>query len=191
MENMFTSEGIDTFCILPLAIAEGNMTTWLMPRRLGLPDSSGSWRMMGKHDIATRFGTALGTSEVMADAILRNIGEPERGTGIIFLARGSKMSQSEKVAEYYSSKIKSAGWHSRAAFARFGPNNVPGVISVLKSEGCSNLMLVPLFISTTGASYARAMADLENAEIDFIETKPVSEYPEFMEIMDSKVPKSW
>ena len=44
MVDMFESDGVDTFCILPLCMAEGRMTVWKMPNQLGLPDNSGSWR---------------------------------------------------------------------------------------------------------------------------------------------------
>ena len=57
LKRMFLEEGIDTFCVLPMALAEGNLTIWNMPKRIGLPDNSGSWTMIGKHDVAIRFAT--------------------------------------------------------------------------------------------------------------------------------------
>lgn len=34
------SEGINTVVILPLLVAEGDLSVWSMPKRIGMPDNS-------------------------------------------------------------------------------------------------------------------------------------------------------
>ena len=117
---MFVSEGVDTFCILPITVAEGNQTVWNMPKRIGLPDNAGSWRMVGEHDVATRFSTALGRDPRMTEAILDMLGAPSEGDGILLLAHGSELSMSAKTAEYYAEALRLNGWKAECGFARFG-----------------------------------------------------------------------
>jgi len=191
IERMMGSEGVDTFCILPLTVAEGNLTLWVMPKQFTEPGDAKSWTVVGEHDAEIRSSTTKKDREKMADAIVRNIGKPKKGVGVVVLARGSKEAQSEMVAGYYAERIGSAGWPCRTAFSRHGPRNVTEAVSELKEEGCSEILLVPLFICTAGKSCKEALEDLKKTGVKHTVSGALASYPEFMEILDSRVPENW
>lgn len=190
LEEMFEKDGVDTFCILPLAMAEGNQTIWNMPRRMGLPDNSGSWRMVGEHDVATRFATALGRSKHMAEAVVRRMGGPVPGEGVLLLAYGSALSQSEKTAEYYAEALREAGWKAVCGFANHG-RSATDAADELKREGCISVRVLPLCITIEGRSVSNAIEMLREHDVPATISEPISEFEEFLEILDSKVPEDW
>ncbi len=186
LEDMFVTDGIDTFCILPITIAEGNQTIWNMPKRLGLPDNAGSWRMVGEHDVATRFSTALGRNPRMAEAILETLGTPSDDVGILILAHGSELSLSEKTAEYYAEVLRMNGWKAECGFARFG-RAAAEASEALRDRGCGTIRILPLSITADGEHMRKAILSAGPAEI----LEPISNLPVFFEILDSKVPEDW
>lgn len=190
LEEMFVKDGVDTFCILPLAIAEGNQTVWNMPKGMGLPDNSGSWRMVGEHDVATRFATALGRSGYMAEAIVRRMGPPAPEEGILLLAYGSALSQSGKTAEYYAGALRAAGWKAACGYANHGCTAAEAA-EELRGEGCTSIRVLPLCISVDGRSISNAIASLGKTDVPATILEPISGYEEFLEILDSKVPEDW
>ena len=190
MASKFSDEGIDTFAIVPLCISEGKQSIWEMPAALHLPDNSGSWTMVGEHDVATRFATAMGKDPLMAEAIAEGLGEPKGDTGILVLAYGSNLSQCGKTADYYAGYIRSKGWKAAFGFTGIGS---PGVSEAarLVSEGCSKITVVPLFTAFSGKSAESAKDALENIDAEVSYTEPVSHLPVFREIIDSKIPEGW
>ena len=191
IRSMFTDHGIDTFCILPITVSEGNMTIWNMPKQLGLPDNSGSWMMIGKHDVATRFATAMGTSDIMAEAIIRRMGVPKDDTGIIVLTHGSELSLSEKTAEFYSACLTESGWKSCCAYSRKGPTDIVEAAYELKDRGCKRFRVLPLSVTTDGRYFLESVRRLESAGANYEVLEPVSSYPEFYEILRTKIPEDW
>ena len=167
------------------------MTIWKMPKQLGLPDNSGSWTMIGEHDIATRFATAMNESDLMAEAIIRKMDAPESGTGIVVLTHGSELSLSGKTAEFYSSCLEEAGWKTCCAYSRTGPKDIAKAISELKERDCKRFRILPLTVTTDGRYYLESIGRLESMGIDYEVSEPVSSYPEFYEILRSKVPEDW
>jgi sirohydrochlorin ferrochelatase len=188
---MFEEHGVDTFSILPVMISEGNLTIWNMPKRIGLPDNSGSWMMVGEHDVATRFATAMGASDVMADAILSRLGRPDADTGVIILTHGSELSLAERTADYYSERVKGSGWRSTSAYTKTGPRDIGQAVRELQNEGCRRFMIVPLTVTTDGRYFSRSIEELNAMGVDYEIFGPVSGYPEFLQIMESKVPEDW
>lgn len=185
--GMFEEEGIDTFCILPLAIAEGNQTIWNMPHAMGLPDNAGSWRMVGEHDIATRFSTAMGREPSILQGIIRMLGPSVEGTGVILVAYGSQLTQSAKTAEYYAEGLRNSGWITACGYARHGPTTEEAAED-LRKVGCTLLKVIPLSITVSGKWMKGAIENIgKEAEV----LPPVSSLPEFMELLDSKVPEDW
>lgn len=189
ISSMFLEEGIDTFAILPLNISEGNMTIWNMPKKIGLPDNSGSWTLIGGRDIATRFATALNRDQTMAGAIVKQLGQPDGRTGVLFLIRGSRLSQAEKTAKYYSDEARASGWKSVHATAQ--PGSMPAALEDLRSEGVTSVRVVPLYVGFDGPSSDYARGELERSGMEAIIEPVVSEMQEFYEILESKVPKGW
>jgi sirohydrochlorin ferrochelatase len=186
MSGMY-SNGVDTFCILPLAIAEGRMTVKLMPQSLHLPDNSGSWTMVGSHDVATRFSTALGRDSRMASAIAARLGEPMEDTGVLVLSRGSDLTQSRKTAEWYAGKLHDAGWKTAAAFLHHGIT-ASEASQKLSSAGCRRIVVLPLMVASDTASAVEAVNSIRT-EKEVLE--PVALWDAFLEILDSKVPEKW
>ena len=191
MASKFSNEGIDTFAIVPLCISEGKQSIWDMPAALHLPDNSGSWTMVGEHDVATRFATALGRDPNMADAITGRLGEPEEGTGILILAYGSNLSQCGKSASYYAEHIQSKGWKTAIGFTGIGSPDVSEASDELTGNGCSRIVVVPLFMTFSGKSAEHAKKILDGIDAEVSYTEPVSRLPEFLEIIDSKIPEGW
>ena len=191
IKRMFEENGIDTFTILPVMISEGNLTIWNMPKKIGLPDNSGSWMMIGEHDVATRFATAMGTSDVMADAMISRLGDPDDGAGVIILAHGSELSLAEKTAEYYSERLEESGWESVCAYTKTGPKDIVQAAKELQENGCRKIRIIPLTVTTDGRHFKGSMEKLDASGVDYELLEPVSEYPEFLQIIESKVPEDW
>ena len=191
MVNKYEKEGIDTFVIIPLCISEGKQTVWDMPAAIHLPDNSGSWTMVGEHDVATRFATAMGRNQNIAEALAKRLGEPDDATGILILAYGSNLSQCSRTATYYSDHIRDKGWKTAYGFTRIGGPDVKQAAEELLSKGCSKIITIPLFITFSGSSAEKARTTLaeSGAEVSFIE--PVSHLPEFLDVIDSKIPEGW
>ena len=190
MASKFNDEGIDTFSIIPLCISEGKQSIWDMPAAIHLPDNSGSWTMVGEHDVATRFATALGRDPVMAEAITEGLGEPVDDTGVLVLAYGSNLSQCGKTADYYTEYIRLKGWKAAFGFTEIGSPNVSEAAKMV-SEGCSKIIVVPLFTTFSGKSAESAKGVLEEMDVEVSYAEPVSHLPEFNEIIDSKIPEGW
>lgn len=191
MKSMFQDDGIDTFSIVPLSVAEGSKTIWLMPKKLTLPDNSGSWTMIGEHDVATRFATALNEDPVMAEAIARGLSDVPKDSMILVLIRGSKLSISRRTARYYSDYLKNLGWNTLVAFAAEPYSNLADVLREISGSGCGSVHVVPMFISPGSPTLRSAIDRINDLKIPVTVGKTVSEYPEYFEILDSKIPKDW
>ena len=189
MESM-NLKGTDTFVILPLTVSEGQMTVWSMPKKLGLPDNCGSWRMMNGKDVATRFATALGKNYALADELVAREGPVDERTALLFISYGSRNKDCEDTARFYSEKLGEKGWKTDIAFCRFG-RTVDEAVSSLKSEGIDRIRVIPLFIAFDGPAAIRTRHDLESYNIDIQYRGPISELDSFYKIIDSKVPEGW
>ena len=190
MKDMFINDGVDTFCILPITVAEGDLTVWRMPKALTLPDNSGSWTWIGNNDVATRFATALGFEEEIAECILEDLGEPEAGKGALTISYGSNLSQSEKTANDYASYLKDKGWTVECGFTRFG-RSVKDAADSLIGNGCKRIEVVPLMITSNGKSFVRSISELKELDCDMKIHAPLSGFDVFYEILDRKVPEGW
>jgi len=189
MERM-NLEGVDTFVILPLAISEGRMTVWEMPRKLGLPDNCGSWRMMGGKDVATRFATALGKNYALADELIAREGPVDEESALLVISYGSENKDCSDTVEFYSDRLREKGWRTEVAYCRFG-RSVGEAVSSLKELGIRRIRVIPLFISFDGAAAQRAKQELESSGMDIQYSEPVSGLESFYLVLDSKVPDGW
>lgn len=187
-------EGIDTFSILPLSISEGKNTVWLMPKAVSIPDNCGSWTMIDGKDVAIRFATALGADDRMADAILEKLGKPEKDVSVLIVTRGSPFSYSKKDVEYYSSVFRDAGWDVLSVSLHHG-DGFGALTDHLRSAGIRKMKVVPFLVSSESRSFGQMEADIrkisENLRIDIEILPPVTDLPQYLDILDSKVPKGW
>ena len=183
-------DGVDTFVILPLSVSEGKMTVWEMPKKLGLPDNCGSWRMMGGKDVATRFATALGKNYALADELSLREGDAEQDTALLFLAYGSETHDCEDTARFYSDRLEEKGWKTELAFCKHG-RTVDEAISSIKNSEISKIRVIPLFIAFDGRNAEIAKDQIENSGLEVVFSKPISDLVSFYKILDSKVPEGW
>lgn len=189
MESM-NRDGVDTFVILPLSISEGKMTVWTMPKKLGLPDNCGSWRMMNGKDIATRFATALGKNYALAEELIAREGTVRQDTALLVLAYGSETRDSEDTARFYAEKLKEYGWRTEIAFCRRG-RSISEAIQSVKGSGISRIRVIPLFIAFDGRASSQAKGELDSSGLTVSYSRPVSDLVSFYKILDSKVPDGW
>ncbi len=189
MESM-NRGGVDTFVILPLAISEGKMTVWTMPKKIGLPDNCGSWRMMNGRDVATRFATALGKNYALADELIEREGPVRTDTVLLVIAYGSETKECEDTARFYAEKFEDQGWMTEIAFCRHG-RTVEEAIASVRSSGIDRMRVIPLFISFDGKAAVQAKKTLDSSGLDISYSEPVSDLVSFYKILDSKVPDDW
>lgn len=189
MESM-NRDGVDTFVILPLAISEGKMTVWTMPKKLGLPDNCGSWRMMNGKDVATRFATALGMNYALADELIGRESPVRTDTVLLVIAYGSETKECEDTAKFYSNKLEEQGWRTEIAFCRHG-RTVEEAIASARSSGIGRIRVIPLFISFDGKAAMQSKQTLNSSGLEISYGKPVSDLVSFYKILDSKVPDGW
>ena len=189
MEQM-NADGVDTFVILPLAVSEGKMTVWQMPRKLGIPDNCGSWRIMGGKDVAIRFATALGLNDALADELIEREGPPRADTALLLLSYGSENDHCFETAEFYSSKLKEAGWLTETAYCH-RRRNVKEALESLRNRGVEHIRVIPLYIAFDGPSAERSKMELGLSRMDIQYSKPISDLESFYLILDSKVPEGW
>ncbi|MBE6523221.1 MAG: hypothetical protein E7Z62_08910 [Thermoplasmata archaeon] len=189
MESM-NRDGVDTFVILPLSISEGKMTVWTMPKKLGLPDNCGSWRMMNGKDIATRFATALGKNYALAEELIAREGTVRQDTALLILAYGSETRESEDTARFYAEKLEGCGWRTEIAFCRHG-RSISEAIQSVKGSGISRIRVIPLFIAFDGLAASQSKEELDSSGLIVSYSRPVSDLVSFYKILDSKVPDGW
>lgn len=189
MERM-NLEGIDTFVILPLSVSEGRMTVWEMPKKLGLPDNCGSWRIMNGKDVATRFATALGKNDALANELIERECTPDDDTTILLISYGSENKECSDTAEFYASRLEQAGWKTSAAYCRHG-RTVREVISDFKKQGTDHIRVIPLFIAFDGPSAEQARRELDYSGMEVDYSEPISCLESFYMVLDSKVPEGW
>ena len=188
MESM-NRNGTDTFVILPLAISEGTMTVWKMPQKMGLPDNCGSWRMMDGKDVATRFATALGRNNALAEELIAREGEVQSDTLLLLVAHGSESKDCEDTTKFYAEKLRERGWMTAYAFCRHG-KTIEDVIGSSKKD-IKNIRVIPLFIAFDGKGAQRMKYKLNSCGFNVEYKPPVSHLDSFYRILDSKVPKGW
>lgn len=189
MESM-NRDGVDTFVVLPLSISEGKMTVWTMPKKLGLPDNCGSWRMMNGKDIATRFATALGKNYALAEELISREGAVRQDTALLILAYGSETRESEDTARFYAEELEGCGWRTEIAFCRHG-RSISEAIQSVKGSGISRIRVIPLFIAFDGMAASQAKEKLDSSGMIVSYSRPVSDLVSFYKILDSKVPDGW
>jgi len=189
MESM-NRYGVDTFVILPLSISEGKMTVWTMPKKLGLPDNCGSWRMMNGKDIATRFATALGKNYALAEELIAREETVRQDTALLILAYGSETRESEDTARFYAEELEGCGWRTEIAFCRHG-RSISEAIQSVKGSGISKIRVIPLFIAFDGLAASQAKEELDSSGLFVSYSRPVSDLVSFYKILDSKVPDGW
>lgn len=189
MESM-NKDGVDTFVILPLSISEGKMTVWTVPKKLGLPDNCGSWRMMNGKDVATRFATALGKNYALAEELISREGAVRQDTALLVLAYGSETSESEDTARFYAEELEGCGWRTEIAFCHHG-RSISEAIQSVKGSGISRIRVIPLFIAFDGMAASQAKEELDSSGLIVSYSRPVSDLVSFYKILDSKVPDGW
>ena len=189
MERM-NREGVDTFVILPLAVSEGRMTVWEMPRRIGLPDNCGSWRIMNGRDVATRFATALGRNHALAEELVRREGPAEDDTALLLLSYGSENPECPRTAGFYAGELERNGWMTGVAYCHHG-TTVEEAVTDLRGRGAKRVRVIPLFVSFDGPSASSAKRRLESSGMDIEYGDPISDLESFYMILDSKVPEGW
>ncbi|MCQ2079250.1 MAG: hypothetical protein MJZ38_04255 [archaeon] len=179
-------EGVDTYCILPLTVFEGRQTVWKMPEHLTLPDNSGSWTMIGEHDVATRFSTAVGADVGLGEAIARHPGPVEPDTGVILVCRGSELSFAERTIGLYAEFLRDLGWPVAMAFAVHGHPDISDALASM--EGYPRLRIVPFFIDPDSRSLRTILSEVHREHV----LEPcISEHEEFLRVFDRKVPDGW
>lgn len=183
-------EGIDTFAILPLAISEGKTTVWSMPKKLGLPDNCGSWRMMNGKDVATRFATALGSNHALAEELVKREGEVRKNTALLLISFGSKNPDCSKTAEFYSGYLRDAGWDTETCYCRNGKTVSEAMRGIIDS-GKKRVRIIPLFVAFDGPSALKARMEIESFGLETEFSRPISHLESFYLILDSKVPEGW
>jgi sirohydrochlorin ferrochelatase len=187
--RMMHDDGIDTFCILPLTVSEGKHTVWLMPDSVFLPDNFCSWTMLDDKDVATRFSTALGSDQKMAELLVQREGTPVKGTGILLVNRGSPHSSAKRDAAFYTEAFRQAGWDAEFASAR--EDEASEAAHRLIDDGNDSITVIPLFIRFSGKYSEIIRKELEGTGCNVSYSDPITEIPEYMEILDSKVPDGW
>jgi len=189
MEEM-NLEGTDTFVILPLAISEGKTTVWEMPKKLGLPDNCGSWRMMNGKDVATRFATVLGCNHALAEELVQREGDVREDTALLLISFGSHDEDAVRVADYYRDELQNAGWMTDTCYCRHG-RRIEEALDSLKQKGFSKVRVIPLFVAFDGKSATLAKRKLDSSDMEISYSEPVSRLESFYRILDSKVPDGW
>ena len=189
MYEMF-EDGVDTFAILPMVLAEGRMSIWLMPEKIHLPDNCGSWTIIDGKDVATRFATALGFDVGIASDILKSIGSPERGKGVILIARGSPLSICEKTVKSYVKFLQEAGWTAECAFMKHG-RTIHEVIEDISSKGINDVCVVPMFIGPSEKTLDAITGSISDKGMKINICPKISEFDSFLAALESKIPNGW
>lgn len=183
-------EGTDTFSILPLAISEGKHTVWLLPGSVRLPDNFGSWTMIDGKDVATRFSTALGSDPRIADALVRREGGPHTSEAVVLVNRGSPHSSTERDIGFYTEAFRDAGWRAEHASTVHG-NDIAKTAKGLVDEGFSRIRVIPISIRFCGRFSSSVKDALKGIDADISYSEPLTELPEYIDALDSKIPDRW
>ena len=145
-------------------------------------------------DPAVRKAIAMGINkEGFVSTLLEGHGQP--GNGAFpdgFSTFGGENVKTETYDPEGAAKVlEEAGWKVCCAYSRTGPNDIAKAAEELKDRGCTRFRILPLTVTTDGRYYLESIGRLESMGIDYEVSEPVSSYPEFYEILRSKVPEDW
>ena len=89
MEKMNVRGMNNTFVVIPMVISEGDLSTWILPKEMDMPDNSCSFTYLTGMHTAIRFSTALGESEYLSRLLLKRLKESGAGKddGILIVSR--------------------------------------------------------------------------------------------------------
>lgn len=181
-------QGVDTYCILPVLFSEGKQSVWNIPKHLTLPDNSGSWTMIGSHDVATRFCTALGFDERLAHSVSEDLGPSLKNHKAILLGYGSPLSVFGRTMSEYSEYLSESGWKNETVLVK---NNSEPIENQFSANPGETIHVIPFAVSAKGKSIGGAIEKIRSSHDKCQIHKTIFEHGIVPEIMDSKVPEDW
>jgi sirohydrochlorin ferrochelatase len=186
----------NTFVILPLLVAEGDLSTWIMPKNIGMPDNSCSYTYLTGTHIAIRFATTFGRINALSETLLKRLREAgaERDDGVLLVARGSRLSMCEAAADKHAWYISEHGFPivSYALISHGGPS-VESAVRELEGKGASRIVVLPMFLYE-GESVVKRIPEAVGSSrpgVPVVYAKCLGADDLLLDDMDRKIPEGW
>ncbi len=199
------ADGVDDVLVLPYYVAEGTLTAELIPKKLGISGRTGAADVNGKK-VLIREAYALGntwvTTDILCDRIAEADGDMEK-SGILVIGHGSKdpISGNCEVIRTNALRLQKIGYkHVVYAFNEFVEPDIDKGVEELVSQGCTDIVVVPAFISD-GVHLCEEIAEKlkipnysAGGEAEFLGKKvsikymrPLEDDPRILELLDCQI----
>lgn len=186
----------NTMVVLPLLISEGDLSTWVLPKGIGMPDNSCSYTYITGTHIAIRFSTTFGRSDALSEALMERLSEvdAERTDGILLLYRGSRF---KTVKETF---LKHAGYLSEHGYPliecnslRYSDVPVSESLESLKERGAGRIVVLPMFLYDGKSVRETIPKEIEKSSngIPVICTRHLGCDERLLDDLDRKIPEDW
>jgi sirohydrochlorin ferrochelatase len=186
----------NTFVVLPLLVAEGNLSVWNMPKNMGMPDNSCSYTYLTGTHIAIRFATTFGRINALSETLLKRLREAgaEESDGILLVARGSKLSMNLTAADKHAWYISQHGYTIVSyASLNYGGPSVADAMDELVKKGAKRVVILPMFLYE-GKSVKETIPSLvedSNPGVTIVYAEPLGTDELLLNDMDRKIPEGW
>ena len=196
LKNMNVHGMNNTFVVIPMLLSEGDLSTWVLPKEMGMPDNSCSYTYLTGTHIAIRFSTAIGESEALSETVLKRIREKGANSddGILLVSKGSRLSMNLKSMNRIAGYVEGHGFKnvSIAVLDGEGPS-VAASIANLMEKDVKRLIIVPLFL-TECKSVTEAIPSLVRDScllipVEFADV--IGRDEQILDDMEKKIPEGW
>lgn len=150
LERM-AADGIDKVLAIPYYVAEGRLTSELIPEAFGISGRFGNTEVKGKQ-MYVRIAPAFGTKSALADILCDRIAEA-KGTmdsGILIVGHGSRDpgNSNHEIVELNAGRLRDRGYsHVGYAFNEMCEPTLDSAVTELIDAGVKEIIVVPLFIA--------------------------------------------
>jgi len=186
----------NTFVVIPLLLSEGDLSTWVLPKKMAMPDNSCSYTYLTGMHIAIRFSTAIGESDALSETVLKRVKEKgaHKDDGILLVSKGSRLSMNVKTLNRIAGYVEGHGFGnvSLAVLDGEGPSIASSIGSLMEKD-VKRLIIVPLFltqcrsVTETIPSLVRDSCHL--IPVLFADVIGTDEL--ILDDMDKKIPEGW
>jgi len=186
----------NTVVVLPLLLSEGDISTWLMPKGMGMPDNCCSFTYITGTHIAIRFSTAFGKMEALSEVLMHRMSEAgaEKDDGILLIGRGSRLDMCMDTVRHHADCIRDRGFcNVEYNTLKHSDRSIRESVASLKEKGVKRIVVLPMFLFE-GRSVKDIIPDLVNEAsegIPVICARCIGCDDILLDDMDRKIPEDW
>ena len=186
----------NTMIVLPLLISEGDLSTWVMPKGIGMPDNSCSYTYITGTHIAIRFSTTFGRSDALSETLMDRLSEAgaEGTDGILLLHRGSRLKMAADTAMKHVGYLSEHGYPIvECNSLRYSDVPISESLASLKEKGAGRIVVLPMLMYDGMGVREIIPGDARKSsnDIPVICARCLGFNERLLDDLDRKVPDDW